>query len=180
METRKVQCLLYVLDYPVGELDGVPGPKTRAAITAFQRDAGLPETGEADSATEAALRKAAAQGSFWDSVRWFDREEFRCKCGGRFCSGYPAEMSARAVRIADAAREHFGRPAYVVSGLRCREWNARCGGVANSRHMTGEAIDLAVEGVDAQTLLAFVSAREHHRYSYAITDTNVHFDVYGG
>ena len=43
-----------------GSLDGVMGSQTRAALLAFQRQAGLPDTGELDSATRAALVLEAA------------------------------------------------------------------------------------------------------------------------
>lgn len=123
---------------------------------------------------------AAEPRDFWDTVRWFTREEFRCKCGGAYCGGFPAEMQEGVVRIADAARAHFGRPAHVVSGLRCRKWNAIQGGVGNSQHMYGEAIDLKIDGVSAGELQSFVSKQPGHRYSYCINDTNVHFDIPAG
>ena len=114
---------------------------------------------------------------WWDNIRYFRREEFRCKCGGRFCNGYPAEMQEAVVKIADAARAHFGRPAHVISGLRCKQWNAHEGGVENSQHMYGEAIDLRVEDVDSEKLRQFVASQPGHRYSYRINSTNVHFDI---
>ena len=42
-----------------GEIDGKPGSNTRKALAAFQRDAGLPATGQPDKATLAALAEAA-------------------------------------------------------------------------------------------------------------------------
>ena len=86
-------------------------------------------------------------------------------------------MQEAVVKIADAAREHFGKPAHVISGLRCRQWNAHEGGVANSQHMYGEAIDLRIDGVDSETLRKFVATQPGHRYSYCINSTNVHFDI---
>lgn len=172
MNTFQQQCLLAYLGFSPGAIDGCDGPRTRAAMEAFRASYGC------DDLLAAVAGKIERKGgSFWDSVRHFTREEFKCKCGGRFCGGYPAEMREDVVRIADAAREHFGRPGHVVSGLRCPEWNAHEGGVANSQHMYGEAIDLCIEGVDSETLRQFVSRQPHHRYSYRINDTNVHFDI---
>lgn len=45
-----------------GGVDGLYGPATTAAITAFQKKEGLPQTGTADKATQAALTKASAGG----------------------------------------------------------------------------------------------------------------------
>ncbi len=52
------QRALAALGYAAGSADGVMGPRTRQAIAAFQRDNGLPVTGEADQPTMAALGRA--------------------------------------------------------------------------------------------------------------------------
>lgn len=166
------QCLLAYLGYSPGAIDGISGANTQKAARAFLEANGLkPE------ALETGLLEAVGKRDFWNEIRHFTREEFRCKCAGKYCSGYPAQMREEAVRIADAAREHFGRPAHVVSGLRCPQWNRIQGGVENSQHMSGEAIDLRIDGVDAAALQRFVSGQPNHRYSYCINSTNVHFDI---
>lgn len=187
MTVKQAQCLLLYLGYSPGWPDGVVGPKTCGAISVFQSDYGLPATGQLDETTGKMLVAAVAgtaakvekpkTGSWWDGIKHFKREEFKCKCGGRYCNGYPAEMQQAVVKIADAAREHFGKPAHVISGLRCQKWNAIQGGVGNSQHMYGEAVDLRVDGVDSETLRQFVASQPGHRYSYRINSTNVHFDI---
>lgn len=114
--------------------------------------------------------------SWWDEIEYFTREEFKCKCGGRYCNGYPAEMKEDVVRIANNARKYFGRAGHIVSGLRCQIHNANEGGVANSQHMYGEAIDMRIDGTSADQLLAFVKTQPH-RYAYKINGTNVHVDI---
>lgn len=42
---RQVQLGLYARGYYTGAIDGIAGPMTAAAITAFERDSGLPVTG---------------------------------------------------------------------------------------------------------------------------------------
>ena len=178
MTTKQIQCLLVYLGYDPGQIDGIDGKKTQAALAAFRADYGVGEDGlvGAVAGTIAKLDKPQS-GSWWDDIKHFRRDEFKCKCGGRYCNGYPAEMQEAVVKIADAARAHFGKPAHVVSGLRCQKWNAHEGGVANSQHMYGEAIDLRVDGVDSETLRQFVASQPDHRYSYRINSTNVHFDI---
>lgn len=178
MTAKQTQCLLAYLGYDPGQIDGIDGKKTQAALAAFRADYGVGVEGMvgAVAGTIAKLDKPQS-GSWWDDIKHFRRDEFKCKCGGRYCNGYPAEMQEAVVKIADAARAHFGKPAHVISGLRCQKWNAHEGGVANSQHMYGEAIDLRVDGVDSETLRQFVASQPGHRYSYRINSTNVHFDI---
>lgn len=116
-------------------------------------------------------------GTFWDDIVYFTREECKCKCGGRYCNGYPAEMKESVMRIADAARKHFNAPADVISALRCQRHNANEGGVANSQHMYGEAMDIRIRGVSSEALYRFIISQPGVRYAYKINDTNVHFDI---
>lgn len=201
MTIRQIQALLDYLGYHPGLVDGANGPLTAAAVKSFQAAEGLTVDGIPGAVTQAALKEAVASDhfsqahgvtnsgqppdaggnpavpSFWAGIRHIRREECRCKCNGLYCNGYPADMQEAVVRIADAAREHFGRPIHVVSGLRCRQWNAIQGGVANSQHMFGEAMDIRIDGVDSETLRQFVSQQPNHRYSYRINSTNVHVDI---
>ena len=168
--------------------DGLAGPGTMEAVKAYQEAMELPATGVVDKQTYAAIcqwsgpqqepeEEKTQTGTFWETIGFFGEDEFRCKCGGRYCSGYPARMREEVVRICDAARKHFGRPGHIVSGLRCQIWNSLQGGVANSQHMYGEAVDLRIEGISADKLLAFIQKQPGIRYAYKINGTNVHFDV---
>lgn len=198
MTDKQKQHLLGYLGYYIGQVDGIWGRLSEEATREFQADYGLTADGICGTMTQKMLIGAIAgtaskveqsseaeqtaadnpkTGTFWGDIRYFTREEFKCKCGGKFCNGYPAEMQEAVVKIADAARDHFGKPAHVVSGLRCQQWNAHEGGVANSQHMYGEAVDLRIDGVSAEELQQFVSTQPGHRYSYCINSTNVHFDI---
>lgn len=173
--------------------DGLAGPKTMAATIWYQKAVGLtpdgivgPETRtyilnhvgpESSVDEEDPVIVTEKTGTFWDEIEHFTRDELRCKCGGRYCNGFPAEPKEMTVRLADRARKHFGRPAHNVSFLRCKTWNAQSGGVANSQHMYGEAMDIRIEGVSADELHAFFNAQPEVRYTYKINSTNVHFDI---
>ena len=193
MTLKQKQALLAYLGYYDGPLDGLWGEKSQRATIDFQR--AYMEQEDVDgifgAATEKRILEVIATGEkpavaenatttpadWWKDIRYFTRAEFKCKCGGKFCDGYPAEMQEAVVKIADAARAHFGRPAHVISGLRCPQWNLHEGGKGTSQHQYGEAIDLRIEGVSAETLRQFVSTQPGHRYSYCINSTNVHFDI---
>lgn len=57
-KVKAMQPILLHLGYYRGALDGCKGPKVIAAVEQFQRNSGLPVTGEVDAATEAALQEA--------------------------------------------------------------------------------------------------------------------------
>lgn len=198
MTTYQTQCLLGYLDYlPENEQDGQFGPKTKAAIRKFQTDYGLTSDGVAGDMTCKMLVAAVAgtavkvekpeepeqadkpqTGSFWDEIQFFSREEFRCQCGGRYCNGYPAEPDERMVRIANQLRKNLGVPVTIVSGLRCKNWNAIQGGVSNSQHMYGEAADIYAKGISQPSVEAELDKIGGVRYHYSIKgSSNVHFDV---
>ena len=177
--------------------DGLAGPKTMAALKLYQEAQGLHQTGRVDDATWDALMEESPNlpdrepvpevdkpaedyttvVTFWPGIVYFKREEMRCKCGGRYCNGFPTEPQQLLMELADRARQHFGRPAHVVSGLRCQRWNQIQGGVANSQHMYGEAMDIRIDGVSADELRAWMKKQQEVRYCYAINGTNVHFDI---
>lgn len=192
-----------ILQSVVPELvdDGLAGPKTMEALRIWQEAKELPATGRVDDDTWDALmlevpkvehssepvpeldtdatdnNVGGTTSTFWDYIAYFKRDEMRCKCGGRYCNGFYHEPQRLLMELADRARAHFDAPAHVISGLRCPEWNRIQGGVANSQHMYGEAIDIRIDGVSADSLLEFFQDQPEVRYCYKINSTNVHFDI---
>lgn len=191
MTNKQRQHLLAYLGYYVGKVDGIWGTLSETAMNAFKKDfAGLDVPGISKDAPEKALKHAVAYdlfktepvkeetGTFWDEIEYFDRSEFKCKCGGKYCNGYPSEPDERMVRIADQLRKNLGVPITIVSGLRCKTWNAIQGGVVNSQHMYGEAADIYAKGVSQSRVEAELDKIGGVRYHYPITSSsNVHFDV---
>lgn len=51
------------------------------------------------------------------------------------------------VRVLNDVQRRFSRPVVVTSGYRCEALNKAVGGVPNSQHMLGEAVDFYVHGV---------------------------------
>lgn len=159
MTVIQIQHLLAYLGYDPGDCDGAMGRNTQAAVRRFQADYGLTADGDPGSATQKMLIGAIAgtavkvdkaadpgqtkTGTFWDDIQFFRRAEFKCQCGGRYCDGYPAEPAEETVRMADEIRRRAGVPLTVNSGLRCKQHNAEVGGVSNSLHTTGQAVDLS-------------------------------------
>ena len=78
----------------------------------------------------------------------FDPKEFRCECGGRYCCGFPTYMKPHELMSIQAIRDHWGRPITVTCGMRDATYNRKLNGsVANSKHLTGSAIDFYQKGV---------------------------------
>ena len=126
MTTLQIQHLLAYLGYDPGECDGALGKNTMEAVRRFQADFGLTADGDPGAATKKMLIGAVAgtaakvdkpaqtgqakTGTFWDEIEFFTRAECRCKCGGRYCNGYPAEMSETTMQVADEIRRRAGVP----------------------------------------------------------------------
>lgn len=183
MTIEQRQCLLKYLGYYVGEVDGKWGTLSKTATEYFKRDFGLHANGTCDEETEQALRHSVCygiskkqevvqSGDFWDDIKYFKKSEFRCKCG---CG--TDTMNETLIRVADRVREHFGKPITVSSGRRCANHNARVGGVSNSRHLSGKAMDFSVSGKSATQVLEYVQKQPEIRYAYAIDSGYVHMDV---
>ena len=79
------------------------------------------------------------------------RDERRCReCllkqrASRLPNDAEANLRALVEAVLDPAREQLGKPITVNSGFRCAKHNAHVGGVVNSQHLRGEAVDLCCE-----------------------------------
>lgn len=58
--------------------------------------------------------------------------------------------------VLEKIRIHFGRPVMVNSGYRGPKLNKAIGGVKNSQHLTGQAADIEVPGVDNSVLFCWI------------------------
>lgn len=155
MTVKQKQHLLGFLGYYVGNVDGDWGTLSKTACKAFQQDHGLSADGVFGDATAKAVLAAVAKNEVkstatptptptgeWKDIRYFTKTEFKCKCGGKHCNGYPAEIDMTMVGYADEIRHRLGKPLNVNSGMRCSVWNQIQGGVSNSQHLYGTAVDL--------------------------------------
>lgn len=165
-------------------IDGIAGPKTVETTKKYQLVVGLKADGIAGPLTRAKIAGTEVDepaedktGTFWDGIKHFDRSEFACHCGGKYCNGFPKEMQPKLITVADRVRDHFGAPAQVSSGVRCTRHNAAVGGVSNSRHLDGKAMDFSIRGKSSSQVLAYVQQQPEIRYAYAIDSGYVHMDI---
>lgn len=203
MTMKRLQMNLNFLGYYCGFADGIKGVKTVEAIKKYQKDNNLKVDGIAGQKTIDSIRAKICQiqknlnvtvdgvAGFetvyannkknsiiddWSNIKHFKRSEFDCKCGCGLNN-----ISLKIVKIADDVREHFNNRAIVTSGTRCRTHNQDVGGVSNSKHLIGHAIDMYVENVSWYDLLVYLKTLEKKgiiRYCYHIQNSNCcHFDI---
>lgn len=73
----------------------------------------------------------------------FTLEEFKCHCGGKYCTGYPAKLSTNLLVNLEQLRLTFNSFVMISSGLRCKKWNSlQSGSATQSRHISGKAADI--------------------------------------
>lgn len=190
---EKTTAIIKAIQKAVGAtVDGLAGEKTKAATAEYQKKNGLTADGIAGAETRAKITgdssntasnttssttNKTASGTWWDDIKYFDRSEFACKCGGRYCNGYPVEPHETLVRLADRVRKEFGAPATISSAVRCNQHNANVGGVSNSKHKLGLAMDISIQGVSGSKLYAWAQKQPEVRYTYIIEGNWVHIDV---
>ena len=196
MTIEKQQLLLAFLGYYTGSINGTTNPQ--AATRKFQTDYKIGVDGIFGPQTEAKIREVIGDptkekkqenttvvnnstgDAFWDGIKYFTKDEFACKCkqyGKAYCNGYPVEPSQKLVKLAEKVRMHFNAPITVSSGIRCKQHNTNQGGVDNSRHTLGTAMDFAVKGKTAAQVLAYVNTLSEVAYCYPINNEYVHMDV---
>ena len=102
----------------------------------------------------------------------FKPEEFKCECGGKYCTGYPSYMKRVELQNLQSIRTHYGKPMTITCGLRCKTYNKQCrGSIENSKHLTGYAADFYIAGV-TETLaqrkkaIAWIKKLPNHNYTY--------------
>ena len=102
----------------------------------------------------------------------FKPEEFKCECGGKYCSGYPNYMKAVELRHLQSIRSHFKKPMKVTCGLRCKPYNdSLVGSIPNSLHLVGRACDFYIEGVTDTyngrvKAIKWIKKLPNHHYTY--------------
>jgi len=76
-----------------------------------------------------------------NNLPYFAAHEFKCKCGR--CDKGVNEMQESTLQKLVKAREIANVPFVITSAVRCPEHNRNVGGVDNSAHTKGHAVDIA-------------------------------------
>jgi len=104
--------------------------------------------------------------------KYFNRQEFQCKCGCGF-----AACDVELMYVLDDVREHFNAATTITSGCRCEAYNKQIGGATTSMHTKGIAADIIVKDVAPKDVLAYLENKYPDKYGLASSNTFTHIDV---
>ena len=83
--------------------------------------------------------------------RNFYLDEFQCK--GKNCCGGVVKLDPKLLSVIQKVRCYFQKPVIITSGYRCPIHNKKVGGVPNSYHTQGKAVDFYVPKIPIKKLL---------------------------
>ena len=109
-------------------------------------------------------------------IKFFKLSEFDAKnANGQRIPGSGGNMRASTLVKCDKLRELYGKPLVVASGMRTPERNAQVGGVKNSSHLLGYAVDW--KDIDNVVLILFLDAAWDAGFRrFGIMATSIHTD----
>lgn len=115
----------------------------------------------------------------------FKLEEFKCECGGKYCTGYPVYISRTLLINIQKLRNKYKSPMMITSGIRCQKLNdSLVGSIPTSKHTKGKAIDFygSMTNTRAKRQDVIKQWGKYSGSSYAYSDTpnmgtSVHVDV---
>ena len=176
-------------------IDGIGGQATRSAIYNFQlahrrRPDGtrLTTDGIFGPATEKAIREVVGTGEAPQldpeptepprpgTYRWINPEDFRCRCGGKYCKGWPAQPHRKTMDLLEQIGAHFRIRPVVHSGLRCTVWNRLQGGAPTSKHLYGMAVDFHIPGISHEALRDYAETLMPDWGGIGIYSWGIHID----
>lgn len=170
-----------------GAIDGIEGAGTKAGYRALQNkffSRSKDKDGYYGNDTDKLLQNAYNVKTY---TKNFALTEFKCDCGGRYCTGYPVVLDPQLLKNLQTMREKYG-PVTITDGLRCEKFNVAVGGASGSRHKSGKAADIRVNicysGAGRKQVMAFWQTLPQQRYTYCNINgsypnmgSSVHVDV---
>ena len=113
-------------------------------------------------------------------TRNFKLSEFDCKSGCEMPDSVLMEVKKLANQL-QIIRDFIQQPIYINSGYRCKEHNAKIGGVKNSKHILGQAADMRVDNVSPEDLYEAIEnlIKFNHIFEggLGIYKTWIHYDT---
>lgn len=141
LSVKTRQTYLKELGFYKGSVDGKVGALTKQAYKDLQNKYFIrkkDKDGLYGKNTDVLLRNAYNVHLYCKN---FELEEFACHCKGKYCTGYPAELSIYALQNIQKVRDKYGATT-ITSPLRCSKWNSlQKGSSSSSKHKSGKAFD---------------------------------------
>lgn len=104
----------------------------------------------------------------------FSYSEFGCQCGScPYIDGY--QIDPKLLLNLQKIRTVFGKAIKISSGLRCANHNRAVGGVVNSYHLIGKAIDIPCTDSEDRHQLVKLALRLH--LTVGINPKFIHLDT---
>lgn len=104
--------------------------------------------------------------------RYFQRSEFKCKCGNCDCNVVDYELLDVLIRL----RQVRG-PIIISSGHRCPTHNENEEGGEFSQHLLGKAADICVRNYSPKEIFKYLDNLYPDKYGLSMYKRFVHFDV---
>jgi len=106
-----------------------------------------------------------------NGLRWFTDDETACRCCGANA------MDLQFMKRLDEARDFAGVPFQLTSAYRCTKHNKEIGGIEDSRHLRGEAVDIACDHPHTRARI-HDGLRYAHLVAVAHGKDFIHVDTY--
>lgn len=145
-DVKELQEALTLREYSLGTIDGDFGNKTKNALMAFQKDAGLVQDGIFGPKTRAVLEQIQVF-SFKNDKN--DKISTNFKVGEFKCNDGSDKIVVDSIfidTVLQKIRDHFKAAITINSAYRTPSYNKKVGGSSNSYHVKGRAFDIVVKG----------------------------------
>lgn len=185
LKIKDRQTYLKYLGFYKGKVDGKEGKLTKEAYKKLQKKYFTRKKdidGLYGTNTDILLINAYRVKKY---TKNFALSEFKCECGGKYCTGYPKYLSIYLLKNIQKIRDKCKVPMKITSGLRCTKFNnSLVGSIKNSKHTQGKAIDfhgtLTNTRTKRNTLKKYWYTLPKSSYTYSDTPnmgTSIHVDV---
>ena len=102
-------------------------------------------------------------------------KEMKCSCARNTCHFFIANENL--LTRFGLFRTIWSHPIKINSGFRCQAHNLAIGGVSNSKHTLGQALDLSTRSMSKKEKADFIKLATTHFTFTKVYETFIHIDV---
>jgi uncharacterized protein YcbK (DUF882 family) len=107
-----------------------------------------------------------------NGIEYFKANEFLCPCCGR------VKIDTNLILKLEDLRHYFGKPIKINSAYRCPTHNTQVGGVPNSAHTKGKAVDIAISNSSDRYKIISINFNQGIGFKrMGIAKTFIHLDI---